>query len=211
MRAVLEESGLCVDVDAATTAELLRRNDLGPDCVVVDHELPGGALLAIRRLRAMASAPPVVLIGPRYDDEAMSLAAVRAGASAVVARNADVEAVAKAITTVMRGGVSLPPALVTAVVRDYQAGRRTTSVAPGASFPFRLSDRERRVLELLAEGMTTSEVAQALFVTTATVRSHVAGIVRGVGVRDREAAVQRYASWSRQAAAVHRQDAVSGG
>jgi DNA-binding NarL/FixJ family response regulator len=200
MRAALEERGFCVDVEAGTVSALVRRAKIRPHCFLVDHELPGGALMAVRRLRGISSGGQqsrVLVIGPRSDDD-IALAAVRAGASGVVPRAAGTDAMVAAIRVVIDGGVSLDPQLAAAVVRDYQSSGRLTPTGGGESFPFRLSTRERRVLELLAEGLTTAQVADALFVTAATVRSHVASIVRRVGVRDRNAAVQRFASWSQQ-------------
>jgi DNA-binding NarL/FixJ family response regulator len=191
---VLEEDEFCVDIQSSDVASLLIRGRLQPQAIVIDHLLPGGALTAIRRLRAArGGSAPIVLIGPREHDET-SLAAVRAGCSAVVPRTADKDVLVGAIRDVLRGGVSLDPQLASLVVRDYQSTARLT-VSGGESFPFRLSSQEMRVLELLATGMTTAEIARKLFVTTATVRSHVARIVRSIGVQDRTAAVKRFSSW----------------
>src|SRR3954470_14545226 len=88
VRRVLEEEEFCVDIESSDVASLLIRGRLHPAACVIDHLLPGGALTAIRRLRAArGGSAPIILIGPREHDET-SLAAVRAGCSAVVPRTA---------------------------------------------------------------------------------------------------------------------------
>jgi DNA-binding NarL/FixJ family response regulator len=119
-------------------------------------------------------------------------AALRAGASGYLLKDMPFDELGDALAGVMEGRVALPPELVVRLVEEFRdtAPRRRALLGdgPGAQ----LTSREWQVLDFLRQGLATNEIARRLFVSPATVRSHVAAVLRKLRVPDREAAVRLF-------------------
>jgi DNA-binding NarL/FixJ family response regulator len=158
---------------AVAEAERLR-----PDVVLLDLVMPGGdAVEAIARIRDLSPSPRVLVLTSFAADDQV-LPAVRAGASGYVLKDiapVDLEA---AIRTVRRGGSVLDPQVAGTVMGEVAKGAGPTGLEE-------LTPREREVLRLLARGLTNRELAEALFVSEKTVKSHVSSILLKLNLADR--------------------------
>jgi DNA-binding NarL/FixJ family response regulator len=151
-----------------------------PDVVLMDLNLgggPGGAE-ATARLRALPE-PPRVLVLTTYDTEADILGAIDAGASGYLLKDAPPDELFRAIRGTARGDVVLAPAVAATLVR------RASSPGPV------LTEREVEILGLLAQGLSNREMARQLFVSEATVKSHLSHVYTKLGVDTRAGAVAR--------------------
>ena len=164
--------------DAATAARVVR--DTGPDVVLMDLNLgpgPGGSA-ATASLRALTN-PPQVLILTTYDTEADTLAAIEAGAAGYLLKDARPDDLFRAIRSTARGDTALAPAVAARLVR------RASSPGPV------LTEREMTIIELLTRGAANKEMAKTLFVSEATVKSHLSHIYAKLGVETRAGAVAK--------------------
>ncbi|MFO7571973.1 MAG: response regulator transcription factor [Gaiellaceae bacterium] len=190
-RRVLEDDprfDVCGEVaDApAAIAKALRRH---PDVVLVDSELPGGAIQATWEITARLPHARVVVRTRAFDEDELH-AAVQAGAFGYVVRSDDDARLPETLARVAAGEAAVPRAAVAHLLddlRDHAPRRRATMIA-GTSSP--LTSREWEVFDLLCQGSSTADIAESLMVSRATVRSHIAGIVRKLRVQDRAAAVE---------------------
>lgn len=164
--------------DAQSAAEVVSATH--PDVVLMDLQLgegPGG-IEVTQRLRALAE-PPQVLVLTTYDTEADILAAIQAGAAGYLLKDAPPEEIYRAVRGTARGEVVLGPTISATLVR-----RTTTRGAV-------LTEREVEVTGLLARGLTNKEMAVELFVSEATVKSHLSQIYSKLGVDTRAGAVAK--------------------
>jgi DNA-binding NarL/FixJ family response regulator len=157
---------------------LAEASRLLPDVVLMDLVMPGGgAVEAIAAIRGLSPAPRLVVLTSFSSDDQV-LPAVRAGASGYVMKDAPPAEVEAAVRAVHRGGVVLAPQAASTVMGEVARGH----AAPGAD---ELTRRERDVLGLLARGLSNRELAEALFVSEKTVKTHVSSILSKLGLADR--------------------------
>jgi len=185
-RAVLEATGDIEVVGEASTGEeavdaATRQN---PDVVLMDIRMPGmDGIEATRRLPRQR-----VLILTTFGLDEYIIDALRAGASGFLLKDAPTQDVVDAVRSVAAGDAVLSPA-VTRQLLD-QVGRRlpaAVSRSPGALTE--LTDREQQVLRMIAAGLSNAEIAKALVLSEATVKSHVSSLLGKLGLRDRVQAV----------------------
>lgn len=161
--------------EAVTCAE--RKN---PDVVLMDLQFGSRAgstgVDATRRIRAL-DAPPYVLVLTNYDSDADILGAVEAGASGYLLKDAPPHELTAAVRAAAAGESALAPVIASRLLDRMRAPRIS------------LSSREIEVLELVAAGRSNSEVADELFVSETTVKSHLAHIFSKLDVSSRTAAV----------------------
>jgi DNA-binding NarL/FixJ family response regulator len=179
----LEIVGACRDGDEVEA--MVAR--LRPDVVVMDMRMKrvDGAE-ATRRLRASDQSPPVLAL-TTFDDDEVIAAALGAGAAGFIVKDAPGEDLIRAVREVADGGAWLDPSVTGRVLEAY----RTTAL-PRADASARLqelSERETEVLRLVARGASNAEVAEALVISQATVKSHVTNILMKLDLRDRAAAI----------------------
>jgi DNA-binding NarL/FixJ family response regulator len=171
--------------DGRQALELAR--DARPDVVLMDIRMPGlDGLEATRRLLAVPDGPRVLVL-TTFDLNEYVYEAMKIGASGFLLKDVRPEQLAEAVRTVAAGDTLLAPAITRRLVEEFV--RRPP---PGARAPTALSaltDRELDVLKLLARGLSNAEIGQALFVSEATVKTHVTRILAKLGVRDRVQAV----------------------
>jgi DNA-binding NarL/FixJ family response regulator len=169
--------------DGEEAVALARRHD--PDVVLMDLRMPRvDGIEAIRRLAALGERPHVIAL-TTYADDASVLGALRAGARGYLTKDAGAEEIRAAVEAVARGEAALDPSVqhhvVAAVAAEPAASER--------ELPDELTPREAEVLALIAAGRSNGEIADALVVSAATVKSHVNHIFAKAGVRDRAQAV----------------------
>lgn len=179
----IEIVGECSDGDEVEEAVA----ELAPDIVVMDVRMKrvDGAE-ATERLQQL-DAPPPVLVLTTFGDEEVVAAALGAGASGFVLKDTPVEDLAAAIRQVAGGGAWLDPQITQSVLATYRE-TRLPRAAQAAKLDD-LTDREREVLTLVGRGCTNQEIAAELFITEATVKTHVGNILSKLAVRDRAGAI----------------------
>jgi DNA-binding NarL/FixJ family response regulator len=198
---------------------IARVAELEPDVVCMDVQMAGmDGLEATRRITADAASAAAVLVLTTFNREDYLFAALEAGASGFLLKNSSPEQLIEAVQVVARGDALLSPDVTRRVIeavsgrsgRSGRPGSSDTSDASGASeaatepsairagagagatAPPELSsltEREREVLELLAEGISNAEIAQRMWVGEATVKTHVSKVLMKLGLRDRVHAV----------------------
>jgi DNA-binding NarL/FixJ family response regulator len=150
-----------------------------PDVVVLDLRMPGGGGVAaigeLRRRRVRAR----VLVLTTFDTDLDTVAAIEAGATGYLLKDAPGEELVAAVRATAAGQAVLSPSVATRLAAHVRSPERG-----GA-----LSAREREVLVLVARGGSNRSIAEALFVSEATVKTHLAHIYDKLGVQDRAAAV----------------------
>jgi DNA-binding NarL/FixJ family response regulator len=176
-------------VDGTQAVAEARR--LEPDLCLVDFYMPHGEAQMIRELtRALPNSPVVVLTVSTLDDDLF--AALAAGAAGFVPKATSADRLPSTLRGVMQGEAALPRRLTTKLIEEFRRRRSHPQERSGPLTPFgdRITGREEQVLELLAEGLATSQIAGALGVRDVTVRRHVAAIVHKLGAADRSGAIR---------------------
>jgi DNA-binding NarL/FixJ family response regulator len=158
---------------AAALAGALR---LRPDVAVLDVEMPELSGIEVARKLAAARSPPRVVRLARHRDESFVAAAIDAGVSGYVVKEDAARELVQAVRAAVRGDVYLSPRVAGAVLKAARGGARPEDRA-------RLTPRERDVLRLLANGLTSKEIASALSVSAKTVDGHRASIMDKIGIR----------------------------
>jgi len=180
------------DVEIAGTvstaqAALLAVTELQPDVVLMDVELPGGdGIEATRRIRAMSPDTQVVII-TGYEEPAMMARAIEAGACGFVPKTQTVDRLAGVIRGAAAGEMVLPSGDIRAVLGNLQAAHRARTDAE--RLIDQLTSREVQILQSIAEGSSTKEVAESLFISQLTVQTHVKNILAKLGVHSKLEAV----------------------
>jgi DNA-binding NarL/FixJ family response regulator len=119
-------------------------------------------------------------------------AALRAGASGYLLKDMPFEDIGDELVHVLDGRVALPPELVTRLVEEFRDSAPRRRALLGQRVGAQLTSREWQVLDFLRQGLATNEIAKRLYVSPATVRSHVAAVLRKLRVPDREAAIRLF-------------------
>jgi DNA-binding NarL/FixJ family response regulator len=169
-----------------------RARDERPDVVLMDLRMPRmeGAE-ATRQIRATAPDTHVLVLTTYADDESL-FPALQAGARGYLTKDASAEEIEHAIKALMAGQTHLDPAIQQRLVAAALDASPISATRPHPSLPDDLTPREAEVLKLIAGGLSNAEIAQALVVSGATVKTHVNRIFSKTGARDRAQAV-RYA------------------
>lgn len=171
--------------DGGTVLEAVRATR--PDLVLMDVRMPTvGGLEATRLVRAEPDPPPVLVLTTFSEDEVL-WGALESGAAGFVLKDTTADDLIAACRAVAGGAAWFDPAVTPRVLAAYRG-----SVAPAQRQVRRLealSDRELEVLRRMARGATNREIAEALFVSEGTVKSHVGAIFTKLDVRDRAAAI----------------------
>ena len=158
-----------------------------PDLVVMDMRMRRvDGVSAIRSLVAAGDPPPVLVLTTFDDDDAL-FGALDAGAAGFVLKDASADELIAAARAVAGGAAWLDPNVAPRVLRAFRANVHPR-IVEGAKVDA-LTGREHDVLRLMASGATNSEIAATLFVSEATVKTHVGAIFAKLGVRDRAAAI----------------------
>jgi DNA-binding NarL/FixJ family response regulator len=195
----LVRSGFCVILDAVDGITVVGEAANGqaavaavaaqkPDVVLMDIRMPGMDGLEATRLitRASSAAPKVVML-TTFDLDDYVYEALRAGASGFLLKDSPRHDLIAAVRAAAAGDALLAPSVTRRLIEVF--ARRPPEAAPSPSRLASLTARERDVLLMLARGHSNAEIASALFVSAATVKSHVGNLLAKLGLRDRVQAV----------------------
>jgi DNA-binding NarL/FixJ family response regulator len=182
IRRALEEAGMTVVAEAGDGGEAVRlAGELHPDVVVMDVSMPVlDGVEATRRIHDDLPDLPIVII-TMHGDEALRRDAVNAGASGFLTKDVSMQEVVATITQAAGGEVALSTELAATILAELEQGVDRV--------PSPLTPREEEVLQLIADGCSTSEVASGLFISGKTVKNHLASIYEKLEARDRTQAV----------------------
>jgi two-component system response regulator NreC len=168
--------------EASSGEEAIEKvRELHPSVVVMDISMPGlSGFEATRRIRQ--SNPEIQILALTvHDSEAYVFQMLQAGATGYVLKRAPSEEVIQAVKRANAGESVLHPSVAKLLIRDY-----LTRVERGEEVSYdTLSDREREILKLIAEGRTNKEIAEMLFLSVKTVQAHRANLMRKLGMHDR--------------------------
>lgn len=187
IRAILEsEPGIAVVGEGGDgQAALDLTAELRPDVVCLDVQMPGmDGLTAASRLAELPD-PPAILMLTTFNRDDYLFAALEHGASGFLLKNSSPERLIEAVQVVARGDALLSPDVTRRVIEHFTD---RSTVQPSAAVE-QLTEREREVLELVARGLSNSEIAKLLFLGEATVKTHVSKVLLKLGLRDRIQAV----------------------
>lgn len=188
-RMILESES---DIDVVGEAEngeqaVASTRRLHPDVVLMDIQMPGeDGLTATRRITENADLPARVVILTTFERDAYVFDALQAGASGFLLKNAPPEELVHAVRVVAAGDALLAPSVTRRIIEQF--ARRPVKPELGEQLEA-LTAREREVLVLLARGRSNAELADELFVTSGTIKTHVSSLLAKLGLRDRVQAV----------------------
>jgi DNA-binding NarL/FixJ family response regulator len=173
--------------DGAEAVEIARR--LQPDVVLMDIRMPGmDGIEATRRISELDTGSPIrVIVLTTFDDDEYVYGSLRAGASGFLLKDTPPAELVRAVHEVVEGRSLLSPSVTRKVIERFAS-------APGADPVLlervgRLTERETDILKLVAQGLSNAEIGRRLFVSEATVKTHVSRVLFKLEVRDRVQAV----------------------
>jgi DNA-binding NarL/FixJ family response regulator len=180
--------GIVVVGEAANGAEAVAlAAEQRPDVVLMDVRMPEmDGLAATRLITAQQLAPKVVML-TTFDLDDYVYAALRAGASGFLLKDSPRADLLAAVRAAAAGDALLAPSVTRRLIEAF--ARRPPETSPSPSQLASVTARERDVLMLLARGRSNAEIATALFVSEATVKTHVGSLLAKLGLRDRVQAV----------------------
>ncbi|HLS62376.1 MAG TPA: response regulator transcription factor [Ruania sp.] len=187
LRTLLEnERGLTVAGEAADgIAAVQAAREQRPDVVLMDIRMPGiDGLEATRRIVADPSLSRTrILVLTTFERDEYVFEALRGGASGFLLKNTPPGELVEAVRTVADGGALLSPSVTRTLIQEFtQAAPRPVTPHPQLGA---LTDREREVVGLVAQGLTNQEIADRLVLSPATARTHVSRAMVKLGARDR--------------------------
>jgi DNA-binding NarL/FixJ family response regulator len=182
IRALLEaEGGFLVVAEAGSGGEaVLLTADLAPDVVLMDLVMPEMDGVAATRLVKGASPHSHVIVLTSYHEDEHIFPAIRAGALSYLLKGVGLDELTEAVRKAARGEATLHPHVAARLVRELHGGSQDA-----AQLYASLSEREREVLRLIAEGLSNALIAERLVISERTVKSHVNNILAKLHVADR--------------------------
>jgi DNA-binding NarL/FixJ family response regulator len=175
-RSVLTRAGLDVVADVADASRAAKAAELyGAGLVLVDFDIPGGCVLAVRRIAEQAPGAAVLVVAPELDQERL-LAAIRAGADGFVPETLGASGLVRAIEVALDGESVIPRAGVPTLIEQLRGGAQEQTEVDG--LPLHLTRREADVMARYREGMTPKEIAYELELSDITVRRHLSSVAK---------------------------------
>lgn len=188
IRFALEDAGLEIcgePLDARSAVDIAIREL--PDACLIDEGLRGGALVAVDAIYRRLPETKLIMLTEAEEPKSL-LPSIRAGAAGYVRKDLDPTRLPATIHGVIDGEAALSRRLTYRLLeslRTRERGRSAPTTPGGPS----ITDRELEVLELMTEGLRTSQIAAALSISEVTVRRHASSVVAKLGVEDRAAAI----------------------
>lgn len=180
----------CVVLEAETLAQTLdvigKNDDI--DLVLLDLTLPDAhGLAALETVRAQFPSVPVAVLSGQEDLHLIQ-AAYRHNISGFMVKNAKAKVLVSAVRLILSGGVYVPPELLT-IAMSGGSNKRTRGERGGSGSGSTLTPRQQEVLYLITKGCSNQEISDSVGATIGTVKSHVVGMLRALGVHSRTQAI----------------------
>ena len=173
---VLTRAGLNVVADVADAATAAEAAELyGAGIVLVDSDVPGGCVVAVKRIGERAPGTAVLVVAPQLDQERL-LAAIRAGADGFVPETLGASGLVRAVEVALTGESVIPRAGVATLVDQLRGDTQAQTSVDGV--PLQLTRREADVMARQREGMTPKEIAYELDLSAVTVRRHLSSVAK---------------------------------
>jgi DNA-binding NarL/FixJ family response regulator len=188
LRRSMADEGFDVVGEAGDGEEAVRLcNDVRPDVVLMDVTMPDvDGVQATARIRSENPDVRVVMLTMHADDTVIA-SAIRAGASGYLVKDCSTDEIAEAVRLAADDDAALSPGLAASMLDEV----RKLEPSNGTDSDRAVTKREEEVLQLIADGCSTSEVAQQLYISQKTVKNHLASIYQKLDARDRTQAVLR--------------------
>lgn len=190
VRMALEQDGIEVCAEVSTAADAVEaavREQ--PDLCLLDVHMPGGGLSAASKITSSLPSTLVLMLTVSRENEDM-LEALRRGAIGYLLKEMNPASLPVAVRAALSGEGVIPRSLAAAVIDEFRQRPSSRRLAGQARNGPALSAREWEILELLADGAGTAEMARRLFLSQVTVRRHISSILSKLGVSSREEAVR---------------------
>jgi DNA-binding NarL/FixJ family response regulator len=187
IRDALEAGGWSVVGEAATAQDAVALADQHrPDVVLLDIHMPGNGIHAAREITTRLPEVPVVMLTQSAEEDDL-FDSLRAGAVGYLLKDMDTRTLPGALQGVLAGEGAVSPRMLMRIMDEFRAPtkRRFGRRSPAAA---RLSPREWEIMNLLAAGRSTEEVAAELYLSPTTIRVHVSTVLKKLRVKDRESA-----------------------
>ncbi|MDX2676595.1 response regulator transcription factor [Streptomyces soliscabiei] len=180
-----DHADLEVAGEAATGAEAVQLvREVCPDVVVMDVRMPGMDGIEATRLITAGPATARVLVLTTFDEDEYVYGSLRAGASGFVVKDMALDDILAAIRVVAVGDALIAPGVTRRLIADFV--ERPVAGPQRSPRPVEgITEREREVLTLVGRGRSNTEIAEELFITVATTKSHVSRLLTKLGARDR--------------------------
>jgi two-component system, NarL family, response regulator DevR len=173
------EDGIEVVAEAGGAAEaVVRAQSVRPDVAMVDVQLPDGDGVELCRALRSLPHPPQCLVLTAFDDEEALVGAIMAGAAGYLLKQVRGQDLVTAVREVAAGRSLLDPVTTARVLDRMRRSAVSDELAP-------LTERERRVLELIGEGLTNRQIAERLFLAEKTVKNYVTSVLAKLGMERR--------------------------
>ncbi|MDH4171822.1 MAG: response regulator transcription factor [Acidimicrobiia bacterium] len=188
LRRSMTEMGFDVVAEARNGAEAVQLAEATrPDVILMDVTMPEmDGVEACRQLRQTLPNTQIVMLTMHADQEILT-SAIRAGASGYLVKDCSTDEIASAVEMAARGDTALSPQLAASMLNEV----RKLEAADAAEAERVVTKREEEVLQLIADGCSTPEVAESLYISQKTVKNHLASIYQKLDARDRTQAVLR--------------------
>jgi DNA-binding NarL/FixJ family response regulator len=182
LRDLLDGNGIEVTADVwSGDSAALRSLEIWPDVVLLGLRPDGAGLETVKRIRTLSDGVPVVVLAASRDPAGV-LDAIAAEISGFVVKDATTAEIVRALQCAVSGEIYLSPKIVPGLLVRV---RGLVNSAHELTAPDSLSDREKQVLRLMAEGMENADIAYELAISVRTVKAHVSSILEKLGVENR--------------------------
>jgi DNA-binding NarL/FixJ family response regulator len=187
LRTALQDEGFRIVAEVETSAEAVEcAVSKRPDVCLLDADMSdGGAIGACSRITATLPDTFVLMLTGRHSENDL-FASLIAGASGYMSKDVEPSTLPQTIRGVLQGEAALSPELVAKVIAEFRS-QRGGRLAMAEDVRARLTGREWEVLQLMRHDLGTAEIAARMFVSTVTVRSHIASVLRKMKLPDRSA------------------------
>jgi len=193
VRALLSNSPEITVIGEASNGDevIAKANELKPDVILMDIKMPGTNGIEATRKITQAEPKIGVLVITMFDDDDSVFAAMRSGARGYLLKDADKDELVRAIVAVERGEAIFSPAIAQRMIQYFTASPARQSASKKSDEFAELTEREREILDLIAQGHNNTVISNKLSLSIKTVQNYVSSILTKLQVADRAQAIVR--------------------